>query len=218
MKVDLHLHSKYSWDSLVPIEAYISLAEERNFGAISISDHNNAESHEDIKELQKTTKVILIPGQEVSTSDGHLLVYGWLPTLPMKKTMKETVELARELGGENKVICVAAHPFDRLRGGKGKVIFTADIDGMEILNASTLVGVFNWIAKRNSMKHPVFTVANSDSHRASEFGTAYSEIPDSNTIEEVLDNLKFAKVRGKKIGVIKKANRYFRRKFGKMTE
>ena len=52
MKVDLHIHSKYSWDSETEIITYIKKAEEIGFGAICVADHNSTESHEEIKKLQ----------------------------------------------------------------------------------------------------------------------------------------------------------------------
>ncbi|MFV2016871.1 MAG: PHP domain-containing protein, partial [Candidatus Heimdallarchaeota archaeon] len=150
LRIDLHLHSEFSWDSKVPLELYIKKAEEEGFGAISITDHNSTESHEIIKNKQKTTDVLLIPGQEINTLDGHLLIYGWLPTIDRDLTMKETIIEARKKAANNKVYCIAAHPFDSFRGGKGKRVFDADIDGIEILNASALLGIFNTRAKNHS--------------------------------------------------------------------
>lgn len=220
MKVDLHTHCHFSWDSKVNPENLVKQAEELGFGAISITDHNDVRSHEIIKELQKKTDVILIPGQEVSTLNGHLLVYGWIPQIPAKLSMKDSVDLAKKHGErlDTKVLCIVPHPYDYMRSGRGSVIFTADIDGFEVLNASTLFEVFNWLARRQAKKRNMINVANSDAHRLSEFGMAYTEIPESTTIDEVLDNLKHGKIRGKKIGIRRKATRFIRRKLGLMTE
>jgi predicted metal-dependent phosphoesterase TrpH len=218
LKADLHLHSEYSWDSKVPIDNYVNLAEQRGFSAISITDHNNTESHDIIKKMQETTNVILIPGQEISTIDGHLLIYGWLPTIDRDLTMNETIELARKKGGTNSVYCVAAHPFDSFRGGKGKRVFDTDIDGIEILNASSLLGVFNSRAKKYSELMDMIKLGNSDSHRSIEFGTAWTDIPDGDTVDEILNNLINGKAMGGRIGLLRKSTRFFRRKFGKMTD
>jgi len=214
MKIDLHLHSQYSWDSSVPIEDYIKRAERHGFGAIAITDHNSIISHRIISSLQVKTKVILIPGQEVTTADGHLLVYGWVDQLPANLSMKETVKLAKQQDG----ITIAAHPFDPFRGGSFSKIFETGIDGFELLNASAWFFFPNWLAKRAFKSHQelkMIGLGNSDSHRVEEFGTAYSQLEVSGkiTIDSVLSQLPSAVPMGKRIGILRKLNRFIRRKF-----
>lgn len=211
MKVDLHLHSKYSWDSNVEIIDYIREAESKGFGAIAITDHNSTDSHRELESLKATTDIILIPGQEVSTKDGHLLVYGRMGTLPSDLPMGKTVRLAKDEGG----VCVAAHPFDPLRGGKGRRVFHTGVDGAEVLNASMLIGVFNRVGRYYTSKTNLFMVGNSDSHRISEFGTAYTVIKDADDVEGVLSALKEGEPGGKRLGVARKARRFIGRKLGK---
>lgn len=210
MKIDLHLHSEYSWDSNVTISEYIQMAEKNNFGAIAISDHNSTESHSVIEQLQEKTDVILIPGQEISTKDGHLLVYGWVDTLDKDMSMAETVEQAHRSGG----YCIAAHPFDPFRGGSFSKIFDTAIDGLEILNASAWLGVFNSWAERgyNKQHNSIVAVANSDSHKIEEFGAAYTLISPASSLDEVITNLKTAQVGGSRIGVKRKLKRLILRK------
>ena len=210
MKIDLHLHSEFSWDSSVSISDYISKAEQMDFSAISITDHNNTDSHDVIRDLQSQTSVLLIPGQEVSTRDGHLLVYGWLPSIKSQLSMQETVQFAVEKGG----YCIAAHPFDKFRSGKGTKIFESNILGFEILNASSWLGYPNWKAKKVFKSHPSYVgVANSDAHRLEEFGSAYTILdPDGNpTIESVFDGLSVARIGGHRIGIVRKLYRFFLR-------
>ncbi len=218
LRVDLHLHSEYSWESKVPIESYIQKAEKLGFGAISITDHNNTQSHELIKKMQESTSVILIPGQEINTLDGHLLIYGWLPTIDRDLSMSDTILEARKKGGDSKVYCIAAHPFDSFRGGKGKRVFQTDIDGIETLNASALLGIFNNRAKNSSKYMDLIKMGNSDSHRISEFGIAWTEIIESNNADGVLQNLLNGDASGGRIGIRRKSARFFRRKFSKMTD
>ena len=215
MKVDLHLHSEYSWDSRTKISSYIKNAEDRGFGAIAIADHNDIRSHRAIEKLQGDTEVILVPAQEVSTSDGHLLVYGWIDSLEQKRTMEDTVSLARDLGAQ---LTVAAHPYDLLRKGKGDRVLTTGIDGLEVLNASMLIGYFNYLGKKAVERTGLFGVGNSDSHRISEFGFAYTIIEESKNVEEVLSNLSNGEIGGKRIGVIRKSRRFMQRLLGRIPE
>lgn len=215
MKVDLHLHSEFSWDSKVPIQAYIEAAESRGFGAIAITDHNDIRSHSSIKVLQQKTDILLVPGQEVSTADGHLLVYGWTERVPKGLSMKESVQFARQ--GGDQVICIAAHPFDILRSGKGKRIANSGIDGIEVLNASALFGVFNWRAQRFARGRVDIKLGNSDSHRLAEFGTAYTEVPDTDNLEDLLKNLTQGISKGKRLGLRRKTFRFLKRKLNLMS-
>jgi len=215
VKVDLHLHSEYSWDSRTKISSYIKSAEDRGFGAIAIADHNGTQSHHTIEKLQGDTEVILVPAQEVSTSEGHLLVYGWIDSLEQKRTMEDTVSSARDLGA---LLTVAAHPYDLLRKGKGDRVLTTGIDGLEVLNASMLIGYFNHLGKKAVEKTGLFGVGNSDSHRISEFGFAYTIIEESKNVEEVLSNLSNGEVGGKRIGVMRKSRRFMQRLLGRIPE
>lgn len=217
MKADLHLHSEYSWDSKVPINLYIEKAEEIGFGAISITDHNNNQSHDEIKKLQPKTDVLLIPGQEISTLDGHLLIYGWIDLVERDLTMQETITRVKQLSGNKLLKCVAAHPFDRLRGGKGKKILKTGIDGIEVLNGSTLLNYYNNKALKSVTKDNLIKLANSDAHRLSEFGVAWNELPRVDTVDEFLAIMITGNPMGNIIGIRKKTLRFVRRKFGRMT-
>ncbi len=215
VKVDLHLHSKYSWDSKTQIESYVQRAEEENFGAIAIADHNDCRSHAHIERIQGETEILLIPAQEVSTKDGHLLVYGWIDSLTTGIPMRETVLEAKDAGA---LLTIAAHPYDLLRKGKGNRVLETGIDGIEVLNASMLIGYFNWLGKRAVERTSLFGVGNSDSHRCSEFGMAYTEIKAATSIEDVLLNLRDGVPRGRRLGVMRKSKRFLQRKFGRIPE
>ncbi len=195
---------------MVKIKDYVSRAEELKFGVISITDHNNTESHQTIEKIQEETEVLLIPGQEVSTTEGHLLVYGWVPQVPKNYTMKESVEFVRDESKE--VLCIAAHPFDRFRSGHGLRIFESGIDGVEILNASTWLNYFNTLSNNASKGIFQYRLANSDAHRLSEFGTAWNEIKEAESMTEVFQNLKAGEINGGIIGVKRKLYRFLRRK------
>ncbi|MCY3410477.1 MAG: PHP domain-containing protein [Candidatus Heimdallarchaeota archaeon] len=221
MKADLHVHSEFSWDSKVPIRNYIQEAKSKGIDIISITDHNDTRSHEVIKVLQQETKGLLwVPGQEVSTKDGHLLVYGWLPTIERDLSMADTVKRVKELGEELgvKVACITPHPYDFLRSGSGEKWRQSGVLGIETLNASSLFNYFNWKAKKRSEMMDIAKLGNSDCHRKEEFAYAYNELPECNTIEDVLDSLPKAIARGKRIGIRRKLVRFTRRKFGMMTD
>ena len=72
MAVDMHFHTDCS-DSFTRVESAIALAESRGTG-VAITDHNLITSLVRIRDTDPSVPVI--PGMEVSTSDGpHILVY-----------------------------------------------------------------------------------------------------------------------------------------------
>ena len=77
MKIDLHIHSNYSFDSTLKVEDIINLAQENNIDVISIVDHN--EYLGSIKALSNN-KVEVISGIEIDCFFNediiHILGYG----------------------------------------------------------------------------------------------------------------------------------------------
>lgn len=132
MCADMHLHTNCS-DSYSDIKRILQLARERNVG-MAITDHNLIKTVEAI-DLEKED-VFIIPGMEVSTSDGpHILTYFYemkdlkefwtknikprlqpCPWLALKNCDTET--LMDLLEDENCVVS-GAHPMGYLGSNKG---------------------------------------------------------------------------------------------------
>lgn len=78
---DLHIHSfgdggSYDvTDSQMTPENIIAKAIEKKLSVISITDHNKIKNSMDAVNLASGTELLVIPGIEVSTTQGHLLIY-----------------------------------------------------------------------------------------------------------------------------------------------
>jgi hypothetical protein len=111
----------------------------------------------------------VIPGYEVSSSDGHILVLGVAELIPKKIPAAEVVERAHALGG----LAIAAHPFDVIRGGVGKLIYSVPFDAVEVSNGRTLLA---WrSAKKAAERAHLKMVGGSDSHSLQEMGSVTIE-------------------------------------------
>lgn len=64
--IDLHCHSLYS-DGNYSVDELIKMAKEENVGCLSITDHDNIRSINDIKRYSLDTNITLISGIELST-------------------------------------------------------------------------------------------------------------------------------------------------------
>src|ERR1035441_5040527 len=82
-RADLHVHSfgashDVSDQTMTP-DAIVSTALNENLSLIAITDHNEIRNVEAAISAARGAKILVVPGVELSTSDGHLLCY--FPTL-----------------------------------------------------------------------------------------------------------------------------------------
>ena len=58
MKIDLHLHSSYSFDSTNEVEEILKMAKENNFSYLAICDHNVTKGNIEAKDNDLGIKII----------------------------------------------------------------------------------------------------------------------------------------------------------------
>jgi predicted metal-dependent phosphoesterase TrpH len=104
---DLHIHSKYSWDGIVPVASLLAyVAKNTGLQVVAVTDHNRIEGALEALSLAPEYGLEVVPGSEVSTADGHLLALYVTEAIPAGLSLSETVLRVGELGG----LCVAPHP------------------------------------------------------------------------------------------------------------
>ena len=64
------MHTTYSSDSLITPKDLIYYAKKRGLNAVAVTDHNSLEG---AYKIAKETDFLVIPGMEVSSSDGHIV-------------------------------------------------------------------------------------------------------------------------------------------------
>lgn len=176
MKVDFHIHTNYSFDSLSEPKQVVLEAEKKGLDAIAITDHDEIrgalEAKRHVKKLGLKLQVVV--GEEVATDEGDLLVY-------FVKKRIEPAGLAEVLAQAKKqnAVCVAAHPYDFARSGidleKLKSRILERIDGVEVFNARVPFDSVNQKALEFCTKSKKAQFAGSDAHHVSEIGSAYVE-------------------------------------------
>jgi predicted metal-dependent phosphoesterase TrpH len=184
MMADLHVHSTFSNDGRSTVEEIINAAKAKGLGCIAITDHNSFSSFE---QASKYDGIIIVPGEEVSSSEGHILAYGITQEIPRGKTVLETIEMIHDAGG----IAVAAHPY-RWWSGIGEKNVVKEFDAIEAFNGRSTKGSNKKAYKLASkMKRPV--TAGSDAHHIDSIASAYTEFSDDITdaegiIKAILDS------------------------------
>jgi len=169
VKADLHVHTIYSHDSLITPKDLVFYARKRGLTAVAITDHNTIEG---ALKIAKEIDLLIIPGIEVSSRNGHIIGLNLQETVPKGLSSDETIDKIHDAGG----IAVACHPFALFKGSLGKHA-NANFDAIETINSSAFL--FNRSTKRAQEiadRFGISRVAGSDAHYGPAVGYAYTVI------------------------------------------
>lgn len=171
MKADLHVHTCYSIDGESTPEQLVEFATKVGIGCIAITDHNNFDAFDIIKDSKK---IIVIPGEEVSSLEGHIIALGINKLIPKGLSIQDTIERIHEAGG----YAFAAHPFRWWSGiGKANAI-KYNFDGIEARNGRSIPSANIKSEKlAENIGKPIS--AGSDAHSPIYIGSGYIMIPDT---------------------------------------
>jgi len=168
---DLHLHTSWSHDCQIPVEALLDQAEAQGLGAIAVTDHNVFGGALEAAELARNRDLIVIPGEEVKTADqGEVIGLFLSEEIPRGLSFGETVAAIRSQGG----IVYLPHPFDRLHAIPEPATLhrhLAEVDVLEVYNARLLFEAYNDEALRFARKYDLTMGAGSDAHVLQGVGT-----------------------------------------------
>jgi predicted metal-dependent phosphoesterase TrpH len=146
--IDLHCHSWYSGDGVSAPEALIAAARKKGLHGFALTDHNTSDGCRYLMDKglmredgQPVDGFLIIPGNEVTTAEGHLLCLGVILPNDLKGTpAAEICKLVHSKGG----LAIPPHPYDLFRAGiRQSVLDTLEIDGLEVFNAATTLKRYN---------------------------------------------------------------------------
>jgi predicted metal-dependent phosphoesterase TrpH len=188
MRFDLHIHSNYSTDSKLAVDEILKQAVRKGLDGIAICDHNTVDGS--LFAIQRARELniplLVLPGIEISTSDGHLIVLGISENIQPGLTVSETISIARQNGG----VVIAPHPFK-----KDSLGFAAkDADAIETFNSRCIFGE-NEKAKEMASSLGKPEVGGSDSHLLSTIGLGFTEIEAAHSVDLVLESIHKGKTR-----------------------
>ena len=176
--IDLHTHTFFSGDGVSSPEENIAAARAKGLHGLAVTDHNTCDAITYLLEKglmredgQPVDDFLVVPGQEVTTDEGHLLCIG--ATIPdLKGTpAREVCEIIHERGG----LAIPPHPYDLFRAGiRFPVLETLPIDALEVFNAATTLRRYNRYAFDYARERGLPMTAASDAHHAQALGTAYT--------------------------------------------
>lgn len=173
VRVDMHLHTRRSFDCLNDPLALLDVAAARGIDRICVTDHNQIRTALDLK--QRFPERVIV-GEEVKTAEGVDVIGLFIHTLIPKGTpARTTCELIHEQGG----LVYVPHPFARGKGGGGRILNTiADhVDAVEGFNARLHDPALNGRAVAWALERGLPLGAGSDAHTLAEVGRAFVEVP-----------------------------------------
>ncbi|NNF39179.1 MAG: dephospho-CoA kinase, partial [Gemmatimonadetes bacterium] len=173
MRLDLHMHTRGSWDCLSDPEKVLAAARARGVERIAITDHNRL--HVALEMAAKYPEHV-IPGEEVKTAEGIDVIGLYLHTaIPEGTSAAETCRLIREQGG----ITYLPHPYARGKGGSGRYAeeLAPLCEVIEVFNARLHPGRLNEPADDLASRHRRLRGAGSDAHTVREVAGAWVEVP-----------------------------------------
>ena len=167
MIAELHVHSTHS-DGRDSVKKLLKRAIELGINVLSVTDHDTINGSLEAMEIaeEELLPVKVLPGVELTTDKGHLLIYGVKEDFDKGMPFEEAVELARKSGG----VCFVAHPFQIERKGIASVDAIKKADGIEAFNAKYVLGIFNYLSLRLAKKFNKPVIAGSDAHSAKALG------------------------------------------------
>jgi predicted metal-dependent phosphoesterase TrpH len=181
---DLHIHTKYSFDSLLEPKTIIKLALKRGLSTISITDHDTIKGSLLVRrEALPNKNLIVIPGIEVRTDRGDVIGLYVQDAIKVAGFLDVVDEIRRQDG-----LVVLPHPYN---GREGVEKLANLVDVVEVLNGRCSF-IENSKAFRLADEIDKPPIACSDAHFSFEIGRVktrfYAEPSDPEELRKLILN------------------------------
>ena len=182
-------------------EKILEIARMKGLKAIAITDHNTFLGSIEAQRLSKKYNIVVIPAEEISTTEGEILAYGITEKIPFRITPQEAIKKIHSQGG----LAAISHPFLKPHPKKDfaaiseHLILDLDIDAVEVF--SPIKG-FQKYWSDFALKNNLAELGGSDAHMDSLIGSVWTESPDE--CKTTNDFLEAIKARKTKAGGIEK--------------
>ena len=185
IQADLHIHTVYSSDSLIQPKTLVDMLAAHSFIKVAaVTDHDSVRGCRATIELASAyPDILIIPGVEITTPQGDMLVLGTEELPPRPWTPENVADYARSIGA----VSVIAHPYRQY--GMGDLARNYKVDAIEVLNGGSSQAA-NDEAKELAKSLGLPGTAGSDAHQLSELFSVNSKIDATLDVDSVLKAIK----------------------------
>ncbi len=133
---DFHIHTIYSADSIIQPKTLVDMLATHSYIKVAaVTDHDSVRGCKATVELASAyPDILIIPGVEISTPKGDMLVLGTDELPPKPWNPEDVVDYAKSIGA----VSIVAHPFREY--GMGDLARNYKVDAIEVLNGGSSVG------------------------------------------------------------------------------
>jgi predicted metal-dependent phosphoesterase TrpH len=201
MKLDLHIHTKYSRDGMSSPAKMVRAAKAKGLDGLAITDHNTTRGWEEAITVARQLGLELILGEEIKVYSGEEKRGEVLALFLQEEIPKGDFHTVMDRIREQGAIAIMAHPFDPYRRFHDAESAAKRVHGLEGFNARSPFSEYNAQAGEFARKHKLVMTAGSDAHTKWEVGNAWTEVK-----ADTLEDIRKAILKGQTVLQGKKAN------------
>lgn len=193
MKVEVHVHTRYSGHSILRVEDVARIAKKRCLDVVAIADHNVIRG---AIELSKVFPTII--AEEISSNEGHVIGL----FLREKVEKGPTLEVMDKIRAQGALVMIP-HPFDTMRKEalmREELVSRGDI--IEVFNSRVLRQEDNERARKFAVDKGLPMIVGSDAHTSIEIGRSFIEIDSVDDPRSFMRALVSAKLHSKRSSVL----------------
>ena len=194
VRVDCHLHTAASGDSVLTVEQLADRAKCVGLDVVCVTDHNVTAAAVDAARRDLGVRVIV--GEEVRTPYGDVIGLFLTERIPYVLPLDEVIARIRAQDG----LVYVPHPFDPARSSLGRMLpalcAEGAVDIIEVFNAKISDPALNGRAVALARTFGLPGGAGSDAHDAPGVGAAYLDMPDFDGPTSFLEALRHAELSG----------------------
>lgn len=184
MKVDFHIHTKYSYDSLMEPDKIIRNAVKRGLDGIVICDHNTIKGGVEVERLNTNLNLKIIVGAEIYTNVGDITGI-FLHKEIVSRDFNNVIDEIRAQGGK----VILNHPFKQ--HDLSQIDFSK-IDYIEGYNGRLSIE-YNQKAIELANQYKIPIISGSDAHLYNEIGNCFTHVNDFTSLIPIHQNYKQTK-------------------------
>ncbi|MGI6368722.1 MAG: PHP domain-containing protein [Anaerolineae bacterium] len=198
MRIDLHVHTWHSPDSLSQPRAILEIMDRRGIDMVAITDHNAIDGALEMAALAPQRVIV---GEEIATTQGEIIGLFLVAPVAPRMSPEETVAAIHGQGG----VVYIPHVADYGRGSTLRATaltqILAQVDVLETFNARVLCARRNRQAVALAERTGLLQGAGSDAHRPEDVGLAWVELPAFVGSASLLSALASGRIHGRLTGL-----------------